>query len=64
MQGREYTNISATLGAQVIVPKVVGQDIFTQYLLLVEVDAMILLAALVAAYHLGKREPGAEEEKE
>ena len=26
--------------------------------------AMLLLAALVAAYHLGKREPSAEEDKE
>ncbi|MDB0198415.1 NADH-quinone oxidoreductase subunit J, partial [Acinetobacter baumannii] len=43
---------------------VVGQALFTHYLLLVEVAAMLLLAALVAAYHLGKREPGAEEEKE
>jgi NADH-quinone oxidoreductase subunit J len=25
---------------------------------------MLLLAALVAAYHLGKREPSAEEDKE
>ncbi|WP_439952699.1 hypothetical protein [Klebsiella pneumoniae] len=32
------------------------------YLLLVEVAAMLLLGALVAAYHLGKREPGAEED--
>ena len=64
MLGGEYTTISAPLGAQVIGPKVVGQALFTHYLLLVEVAAMLLLAALVAAYHLGKREPGAEEEKE
>lgn len=63
MLGGEYTTISAPLGAQVIGPKVVGQALFTHYLLLVEVAAMLLLAALVAAYHLGKREPGAEEEK-
>jgi NADH-quinone oxidoreductase subunit J len=42
----------------------VGQALFTHYLLLVEVAAMLLLAALVAAYHLGKREPSAEEDKE
>ncbi|WP_230655965.1 NADH-quinone oxidoreductase subunit J [Psychrobacter sp. I-STPA10] len=33
----------------------VGISLFTQYLLLVEVAAMLLLAALVAAYHLGKK---------
>ena len=63
MLGGEYTTISAPLGAQVV-DQVVGQALFTHYLLLVEVAAMLLLAALVAAYHLGKREPGAEEEKE
>lgn len=51
------------MGTVVVGPKLVGQALFTQYLLLVEIAAMLLLAALVAAYHLGKREPGAEEEK-
>jgi NADH-quinone oxidoreductase subunit J len=41
----------------------VGQALFTHYLLLVEVAAMLLLAALVAAFHLGKREPGEEEQE-
>ena len=49
---------------QVVVPKAVGEALFTQYILLVEVAAMLLLAALVAAFHLGKREPSAEEDKE
>ena len=58
-----FTNL-APLGTEIVGPKAVGQALFTHYLLLVEVAAMLLLAALVAAYHLGKREPGAEEEKE
>ena len=52
------------MGAEVVGPKAVGTALFTQYLLLVEVAAMLLLAALVAAFHLGKRESSAEEEKE
>ena len=64
MLGGEYTTISAPLGTEIVGPKAVGQALFTHYLLLVEVAAMLLLAALVAAYHLGKREPSAEEDKE
>ena len=52
------------MGLEIVGPKAVGQALFTHYLLLVEVAAMLLLAALVAAFHLGKREPGAEEDKE
>jgi len=52
------------LGAEIIGPKAVGQALFTKYVLLVEIAAMLLLAALVAAFHLGKRQPGAEEEKQ
>jgi len=64
MLGGEYTTISAPMGTEIVGPKAVGQALFTHYLLLVEVAAMLLLAALVAAFHLGKREPGAEEDKE
>ena len=60
----DYAQPSLVMGAEVVGPKEVGQALFTQYLLLVEVAAMLLLAALVAAFHLGKREPSAEEEKE
>ncbi|QOW48932.1 NADH-quinone oxidoreductase subunit J [Acinetobacter sp. YH12138] len=59
-----YTTAGTVMGAQVVGPKEVGTSLFTQYLLLVEVAAMLLLGALVAAFHLGKREPGAEEDKE
>ena len=50
------------LGTELISPKAIGQLLFTQYVLIVEVAAMLLLAGLVAAYHLGKREPGEEEQ--
>lgn len=35
--------------------KDVGISLFTQYVLLVEVAGFLLLGALVAAYHLGKK---------
>lgn len=47
--------VAATIGAATISAKQVGIALFTEYLLLVEVAALLLLAALVAAYHLGKR---------
>ena len=62
--GSDYTQSGAVLGTQVIGPKAIGQALFTHYLLLVEVAAMLLLAALVAAFHLGKREPSAAEDKQ
>lgn len=49
------TVATATIGAQTVSAKQVGIALFTEYLLLVEVAALLLLAALVAAYHLGKR---------
>ena len=58
----DYAQPSLVMGAELVGPKAVGQTLCTQYLLLVEVAAMLLLGALVAAYHLGKREPGAEED--
>ena len=64
MLGSDYTTAGPVMGTTVIGPKAVGQALFTHYLLLVEVAAMLLLAALVGAFHLGKREPSAEKEKE
>ena len=64
MLGSDYTTATAVMGAEIVGPKAVGEALFTQYVLLVEVAAMLLLAALVAAFHLGKREPSAEEDKE
>ncbi|OTG64853.1 NADH-quinone oxidoreductase subunit J [Acinetobacter silvestris] len=64
MLGSDYTTTTHVLGSEIVGPKVVGQALFTHYLLLVEVAAMLLLAALVAAFHLGKREPSAAGDKE
>lgn len=43
-------------GMQEISPKQVGIALYGPYLLAVEFGSMLLLAALVAAYHLGKHE--------
>lgn len=42
------------IGGTSISAKAVGTVLFTKYIMLVEVAALLLLAALVAAYHLGK----------
>ncbi|GAB3047536.1 NADH-quinone oxidoreductase subunit J [Acinetobacter apis] len=60
MLARNHTADDLFLGHQMVGPKAVGQLLFTQYVLLVEVAAMILLAALVAAFHLGKRNNDSE----
>lgn len=49
------TGVAATIGAGTVSAKQVGIALFSEYLLLVEVAALLLLAALVAAYHLGKK---------
>ena len=64
MLGSEYNVAGPLMGAEIVGPKAVGIALFTEYLLLVEIAAMLLLAALVAAFHIGKREPGAEEDKQ
>lgn len=45
---------AAVIGGTTVSAKAVGTALFTKYVLLVEVAALLLLAALVAAYHLGK----------
>ncbi len=45
----------ATLNSSGVDAKMVGTSLFTQYILIVELAAFLLLGALVAAYHLGKR---------
>ena len=47
-------NEAAVIGGTTISAKAVGTVLFTKYIMLVEVAALLLLAALVAAYHLGK----------
>lgn len=45
---------AAMIGGVSIPAKAVGTALFSKYILLVEIAALLLLAALVAAYHLGK----------
>jgi NADH-quinone oxidoreductase subunit J len=51
LKGMQYSKI---LG-QIVLPKQVGISLFTTYLLGVEISAMLLLAGIVGAYHLGKQ---------
>ena len=44
------------IGTETISAKAVGVHLFGPYLLAVELASMLLLAALVAAYHLGRQE--------
>ncbi|MBX9755501.1 MAG: NADH-quinone oxidoreductase subunit J [Pseudomonadaceae bacterium] len=46
----------AALGLTTVDPKAVGISLFGPYLLVVELASMLLLAALVAAFHLGRHE--------
>ncbi|QLC77463.1 NADH-quinone oxidoreductase subunit J [Pseudomonas sp. LPB0260] len=47
---------SAAIGQVTVDAKTVGISLFGPYLLAVELASMLLLAALVAAYHLGRHE--------
>lgn len=47
---------TAALAAHEVGPKAVGIMLFGPYLLAVELGSMLLLAGLVSAYHLGRRE--------
>jgi NADH-quinone oxidoreductase subunit J len=46
---------TAVIGGVTVSAKAVGTALFSKYIMLVEVSALLLLAALVAAYHLGKK---------
>ena len=52
------------LGAAAIAPKDVAVALFGSYVLGVELASMLLLAGLVGAYHLGRRESAAATEGE
>jgi NADH-quinone oxidoreductase subunit J len=54
----DYAQGPAVAGTQVVDAKVVGIALFGPYLLLVELASLLLLAALVAAYHLGRNTDG------
>ncbi|MBQ56487.1 MULTISPECIES: NADH-quinone oxidoreductase subunit J [Pseudomonas] len=45
-----------TIGGSTVSAKTVGISLFGPYLLVVELASMLLLAALVAAYHLGRHD--------
>ena len=42
-------------GGEMVGPKAVGNELFRPYLLAVELAGFLLLAALIGAYHLGRR---------
>lgn len=64
MLGSDHSHAAELpLGTQTVGAKAVGISLFGPYLLLVELASMLLLGALVAAYHLGKK-PVAEAERE
>lgn len=48
---------------KVVEPKQVGNILFGPYLLAVELAAMLLLAGLVGAYHLGRQSPKKREDQ-
>ena len=47
---------NAPIGLETVDAKAVGISLFGPYLLVVELASMLLLAALVAAYHLGRHD--------
>ncbi len=51
-------------GRQVVTPQQVSLDLFGPYILGVELASTLLLAGLVGAYHLGKRDKSGERKKE
>jgi len=50
-----YTLKTEPLTGQIITPKQVGISLFTTYLLAVEFSAILLMAGIVGAYHLGRQ---------
>jgi NADH-quinone oxidoreductase subunit J len=46
-----------TEGIRMVSPKAVGQSLFGPYILAVELSAMLLMAGIVGAYHLGRQKP-------
>lgn len=43
------------IGGQIVLPKQVGISLFTTYLLAVELGAILLVAGIIGAYHLGRQ---------
>ena len=53
---RAFLVAAAAIGLTTVDAKAVGISLFGPYLLVVELASMLLLAALVAAFHLGRHE--------
>jgi len=51
-----FTRAPVALGGQVISPAAVGATLYGPYLIGVELTALLLLAGLVGAYHLGRKD--------
>lgn len=56
--------VTQNTGGAFVSPKDVGLALFGPYALAVELASMLLLAGLVGAYHMGRRERGAPSEGE
>ena len=56
LYGLFVTPSGAAIGLETVDAKAVGISLFGPYLLVVELASMLLLAALVAAYHLGRHD--------
>ena len=54
MQHGHEGMMPAWIGGEPVTAKMIGAKLFTEYLLLVEIAGFLLLAGLVAAYHLAK----------
>jgi NADH-quinone oxidoreductase subunit J len=50
-----YNMDQVTVTGQVFLPKHIGISLFTTYLLGVEISAILLLAGIIGAYHLGRQ---------
>jgi NADH-quinone oxidoreductase subunit J len=44
-------------GKRVVEPQEVGIELFARYSLVIELSSLLLLAGLIGAYHIGRREP-------
>jgi NADH-quinone oxidoreductase subunit J len=51
-----FSDPSGTWEAQEVGPKLVGLSLYGPYMLAVELSAMLLMAGIVGAYHLGRQE--------
>lgn len=50
-----YQSQKAQIVGHIINPKQIGLSLFTTYLLIVELSAILLLAGIIGAYHLGRQ---------